>query len=199
MATYRPVYRGFWQDDDVLELTPEEKFFFLYIMTNSKTTQSGIYQFSKKVAAFETGYNIDTVTKYINVFIEKNKIAYDKDTDEIMILKWLKYNPIDNKNILKCVNKELETVKSILLLEMFNETAQRFIKKPECMPMIKQLAKSIHFMNPLQVPYKSLASPYKGRIRIKNRIRIKRGCRCRLCHFCIRYRCRLCTYCEKCI
>lgn len=161
MATYRPVYIGFWQDDDVLEFTPEEKFFFLYIMTNSKTTQSGIYQFSKKVAAFETGYNIDTVTKYLNVFIEKDKIAYDKDTDEIMILKWLKYNPIDNKNILKCVNKELLLVKSIPLLRLFKEKVVEFVKKEDCIPTIDRLEQVVikSLPSPLEAPCKPLRSP----------------------------------------
>ncbi|EOP99461.1 ArpU family phage transcriptional regulator [Bacillus cereus VD140] len=44
MAIYRPVQVSYWQDAFVLDLTPEEKYFYLYLMTNSKTSQSGIYE-----------------------------------------------------------------------------------------------------------------------------------------------------------
>lgn len=156
MATYRPVYINLWQDDDVLEFTPEEKFFFLYIMTNSKTTQCGLYKFSKKVTSFETGYNIDTITKYINVFVEKEKIAYDPVTEEILILKWLKYNPIDNRNMQKCVNKELTGIKSLMLLKKFNELVQRYVKKEEYYPVIEQLKNEVTkpLVSPLEDPCK---------------------------------------------
>ncbi|MEH7458486.1 replication protein, partial [Bacillus sp. JJ1127] len=36
MAKFRQVHVDFWQDGFVLDLTPEEKYFFLYLMTNSK-------------------------------------------------------------------------------------------------------------------------------------------------------------------
>ena len=49
MATYRNIHTSFWQDTFVLDLTPEEKYFYLYLMTNSKTTQCGVYELPKKV------------------------------------------------------------------------------------------------------------------------------------------------------
>jgi hypothetical protein len=57
MAVFRKIEISFWQDNFVLELTPEEKFFYLYLMTNSKTRQSGVYSLPVKVIEFETGYN----------------------------------------------------------------------------------------------------------------------------------------------
>ena len=32
MAKYRQLYTEFWSDSFVLELTPEEKYFYLYLM-----------------------------------------------------------------------------------------------------------------------------------------------------------------------
>ena len=65
MAVYRQVYITFWQDEFILELTPEEKYFYLYLMTNSKTSQCGIYQLPIKVMEMELGYNRDTIIKII--------------------------------------------------------------------------------------------------------------------------------------
>jgi hypothetical protein len=65
VAIYRQVHVDFWQDGFVLDLTPEEKYFFLYLMTNSKTTQSGIYELPKRIIETETGYNRETVEKLL--------------------------------------------------------------------------------------------------------------------------------------
>ena len=37
MATYRQVHITFWQDPFIEDLEPMEKYFYLYLMTNSKT------------------------------------------------------------------------------------------------------------------------------------------------------------------
>jgi len=42
MSKYRQVQVGYWQDGFVLELTLEEKYFYIYLMTNSKVSQIGI-------------------------------------------------------------------------------------------------------------------------------------------------------------
>lgn len=64
MAVYRNVQVDFWQDDFVLELTPEERYFYIYLLT-SKTTQCGIYSLPKRLAEMETGYNRETVEKLL--------------------------------------------------------------------------------------------------------------------------------------
>lgn len=43
MAVYRTVQVNFWQDDFVLDLTPEERYFYVYLLTCSKTTQCGFF------------------------------------------------------------------------------------------------------------------------------------------------------------
>lgn len=112
MAVYRQIHIEFWQDPFILELTPEEKYFYLYLMTNSKTTQCGIYELPKRVIEFETGYNRETVEKLLQRFIDYKKITYNESTKEVFILNWLKFNPINNTNIEKCVLKELEDIKN---------------------------------------------------------------------------------------
>ncbi|MFD2445463.1 hypothetical protein ACFSO7_15970 [Bacillus sp. CGMCC 1.16607] len=62
MAKYRMVRTDFWNNPMVLEeMTPEDKYFYLYLLTNSNTTQTGIYQITKKRMAFDLGYSIESV------------------------------------------------------------------------------------------------------------------------------------------
>lgn len=113
MAKYRQVYVEFWQDGFVLDLTPEEKYFYIYLMTNSKTSQCGIYELPKRVIETETGYNRETVEKLLQRFVEYGKIKYDHTTKEIMILNWIKYNSIKSPKVIACIKKELETIKNV--------------------------------------------------------------------------------------
>ncbi len=101
-----------------MELTPEEKYFYLYLMTNSKTKQCGCYELPKRIMEFETGYNRETIDKLLERFIEYGKIKYDEKTNEILLINWIKFNPINNINIEKCVNKEMAVIKSDTLLKI---------------------------------------------------------------------------------
>lgn len=111
MAKYRQIQTCFWKDSFVTELTPEEKFFFMYIMTNANTTQCGIYTFIVKFAEVETGYNRETIEKLLKRFVEYGRISYCEETKELMILNWVKYNYINNKPVISCMNKELHQIK----------------------------------------------------------------------------------------
>jgi len=117
MAIYRQVQTTFWQDEFVLNLTPEEKYFYLFLLTNSKTKQCGIYQLPIQVIVFETGYNQETVEKLLHRFIDYGKIIYSTKTKEIAIVNWHKYNPAESPKVKACVNKELKEIKDRSIID----------------------------------------------------------------------------------
>ena len=94
MAIYRHVHVDFWKDPKVLEeLTPEEKLFFLYLLTNQNTTQIGVYKITKKQIAFELGFSTEVINSLMDRFINNYKrIKYNNETREIAIKNWGKYN-----------------------------------------------------------------------------------------------------------
>ncbi len=112
MAKFRQIHVDFWQDSFVIELTPEEKYFYLYLMTNSKTSQCGIYELPKKIIEMDTGYNRETVDKLLKRFVDYGKIKYNEETKEIFLVNWIKYNAIKSPKVKSCVKKELEKVKT---------------------------------------------------------------------------------------
>lgn len=119
MATYRLVHVNFWQDDFVLDLTHEERYFYLYLLTCSKTTQCGIYQLPRKVSELELGLPFDMVEKFLQRFIDYGKVIYDEQTREVFLVNWVRYNPITNTNVEKCVLRELKGVKSKDFVNLF--------------------------------------------------------------------------------
>lgn len=125
MSKYRQVQVGFWQDGFVLDLTPEEKYFYIYLMTNSKASQIGIYELPKRIIETETGYNRETVEKLLQRFIEYGKIDYHNATKEIMLLNWVRHNWNNSPKVVQRVEEELRSIKhqpfAIRYIEIANE------------------------------------------------------------------------------
>lgn len=124
LAIFRQIHVSFWQDSFVLELPPEEKYFYLYLMTNSKTNQIGIYEISKKIMEIESGYSIDRVSILLKKFVEHKKILYSEATNELMLLNWCKYNWSSSPKVVSLVNKELKTVKNVELSRLYVKQLQ---------------------------------------------------------------------------
>lgn len=126
MAKYRQVHCDFWQDAFVLDLTPEEKYFYLYLMTNSKTKQCGVYELPKRIIETETGYNRETVEKLLQRFVDYGKIQYNDTTKEIMLINWIKYNRIQSPKVIACIAKELNEVKHKPFVSTFLEVCKEY-------------------------------------------------------------------------
>jgi len=117
MAIFRKVEVKFWSDSFVESLTPEQKYFYLYLMTNEKTTQCGIYECSIRKMSIDTGYNQETIEKLLEFFQNKKKIHYSKATNEICLTNWLKYNDSTSHTVKKCIENELLKVKNRVLIQ----------------------------------------------------------------------------------
>lgn len=122
MAAYRKISVTFWNDGFIQSLTPEGKYFYLFLMTNTKTTQCGIYEITIPQMVFETGYNEATVRKLIAQFEKTGKIKYSKDTSEIALKNWPKYNSSESPTVRALVAKELKLVKNPVLIQYVYST-----------------------------------------------------------------------------
>lgn len=94
MAIYRNVQIGFWTDSKIYDdFTPEDKYFYLYLITNPQTNICGCYQISYAQMENQTGYNTETIKRLIERFESThNVIRFCAETKEILILNWYKYN-----------------------------------------------------------------------------------------------------------
>ena len=117
MAIFRKVHTSFWSDTFIQDLTIEQRYFYLYLLTNEQTKQCGVYEISKKQISFDTGYSIDRVSMLLKYFISKGKIRYNEETKELAMGKWLKYNNSTSPKIKSCIDKEFEQVKDRVLIE----------------------------------------------------------------------------------
>lgn len=114
MAVYRTVNLSFWTDTKVDdEFTPEDKYFYLFLITNPYTNITGCYEISVKQMAKKTGYNEETVKRLINRMEETHQvIKYDFETKEMLILNWYKYNWTKSKDLLMAVKSDANKIKN---------------------------------------------------------------------------------------
>lgn len=120
MAIFRKIHTSFWSDPFIQDLDNDHRLFYLYLLTNERTKQCGIYEISKKQMAFELGYSIDRVSKLLAYFIKTGKILYSETTKEVALKNWLKYNGSTSPKVASCIKSELCVVKDRVLIEYVN-------------------------------------------------------------------------------
>ena len=116
----RVVSTSFWEDETVVnDFSPEDKYFYLYLLTNPHTTQLGIYKLVPKTAAFELGYSKEAVLVLLDRFENKyDMIRYSPETCEVAIKNYLRHSVVKGgKPVLDCLQKEERQVVDKSLLD----------------------------------------------------------------------------------
>ena len=114
MALYRNIHLSFWQDTKVTDdFTPEDRYFYLYLLTNPHTNLCGCYEISIKQMANEMGYDAKKVRKLIDRFsFTHNLIRYARSKRELLIFHWSKYNWTSSEKFRKPLLQEIQNVKT---------------------------------------------------------------------------------------
>lgn len=114
MALYRNIHLSFWQDTKVTDdFTPEDRYFYLYLLTNPHTNLCGCYEISIKQMANEMGYDAKKVGKLIDRFsFTHNLIRYARSERELLIFHWSKYNWTSSEKFRKPLLQEIQNIKT---------------------------------------------------------------------------------------
>ena len=119
MAIKRVVDTSFWTDGKMDEFSPEDRYFYLYLLTNPFSTQLGIYEISIKQAAFQLGYSMDSVKVLLDRFQNKyDLIIYAPETNEVAIKNYLKHAIVKGgAPVRDCLIREIKKVKNKELID----------------------------------------------------------------------------------
>lgn len=114
MAIYRNLHISFWTDSKVEDdFTPEDKYFYAYLLTNPQTNICGCYEVSFNQMSHHTGYTKDTISRLISRFENVHGvIRYCAETKEVLILNWHKYNWSKSEKTLTGVENVAKHIKS---------------------------------------------------------------------------------------
>lgn len=111
MAKFRAVHMTFWSDTKVENFTADEKYLFLYFLTNEHTNLCGCYEISVKKIACETGMTEEKAAKTLDSLQAQKVVAYSKETAELLVINWYYYNWTTSTQYRKPLGAEIERVK----------------------------------------------------------------------------------------
>ena len=174
MARYRNVSTSFWGDNKIVDdFTPEDKYIYLYCMTNPHTNLCGCYEISMKQIAYETGYNTDSVERLLKRLDRTHEvIRYSASTKELLIINWDKYNWSRSEKLDKPLLSEISAIKCDEFRRFLAEKYNR--RETVMVPYDGHVERNIPASEYLERDSGS-KTPRKAKIPSKGKVRHKRG------------------------
>lgn len=131
MAVYQRIQKSFWTDPKVDDsFTAADKYLYLYLLTNPHTNMVGCYEISIKQIGRETGCTEDTIRQGIIRLQDEHKVILcDRETNEILVLNWFKYNWSSSPKVLKPMSDDINLVKNPAFREYLTRLYNHGIEK----------------------------------------------------------------------
>lgn len=117
---FRVIQQSLWTDEKIIDnYSCEDKYFWLYLLTNPQSNQLGIYKLPIKLAAFQLGYSREQVIVLLDRFEKKmDQIRYNKLTQEIAIGNFLYHSVIrGGKPVIDTIEKDISKVTDVSLFD----------------------------------------------------------------------------------
>ena len=114
MAAYSQIYMSFWTDQKVDDdFTPEDKLFYLYLLTNPHGNICGCYGISNNQMCGETGFDREKVEALLSRMEQVHDvIRYSRANKEVLLLNWYKYNWSTSEKTLQGIYTAAESIKT---------------------------------------------------------------------------------------
>lgn len=90
---YNSVHSKIWNDKKVRRLSKDGKLLFMYMLTNTGLTMSGLYDFDPEEAAKKTGLTDDQFHCALRQMLEGQLIAFDEDSWRLWVINKFSYSP----------------------------------------------------------------------------------------------------------
>jgi len=151
-SRYSKVFVKIWHSKDFRTLSEEGKMLFLYLLTSPHRNMGGFYYLPLPYLCFDVGLDEKRVIKAFKELTDKDMALYDYDTQVVLIKKWFCYNPIENDNQAKGLNKQLAEIPKSKLFKPFVDCVKEYCK------YIESILKG--FDKPFENPSETLSKPY---------------------------------------
>lgn len=124
----RVVSTDFWTDRKMDDFSAEDRYFMLWLLTNPKTTQLGIYEVSLKAAASELGYSRECVHVLLDRFSRVYKIIiWNEETGEVAVKNYLRHSIVKGgKPVEDCLWKEINAVSDRNMVRQVFQHLQKY-------------------------------------------------------------------------
>jgi len=134
---YTKIESLIWKDKKFNELSNTSKLIFVYLLTTPHRNIIGLYYLPLDYLKFDLGLD-KGFSKGFSKLLENGFIEYDEDTNMILVKKFLKYNPLENKNqVTSAINRANDLPPTYLMLSLIEHLQQ--VDGDRCDLLIKEL------------------------------------------------------------
>ena len=151
-SRYSKIFVKIWHSKDFRTLSEEGKMLFLYLLTSPHRNMGGFYYLPFPYVCFDVGLDEKRVIKAFEELTDKDMALYDYNTQVVLIKKWFCYNPIENENQAKGLNKQLAEIPKSKLFKPFVNCVKEYCK------YIESILKGVDI--PSENPSETLSKPY---------------------------------------
>ena len=159
MQMYTRVESSFWQDEKMRAVSGDARHLMLYCLTSPHRNILGFYFLPAPYACFDLGWDEKRFTAALTELLNNKRIKYDFDKHVILVVNYLKHNPLGNPNQTTSAIKKLEELPDTKLLHDFAIILEQFTE-PFIEPLKEQLQQRLQaFPNPSETLSKGLDNP----------------------------------------
>ena len=122
-----------WNNEQIVEdFTSDDKYFWLYLLTNPHGSICGVMKYAPAIMGRDMGLHKDTIENLVYRFENNYKlIVVDKETKELLILNWYKWNWSTSDKLLQSVFNSKETIKSEYIKNLVQERIDMVSEKKQ--------------------------------------------------------------------
>lgn len=157
---YTRVESRFWQDEKMRLISDDARYLMLYLLTSPHRNVLGFYFLPEPYACFDLGWTAERFHKALDELLANGLIKYDESVHVVLIINFLKHNPLENHNQVKSAIQKLNEIPKTPLLKDFYEAVEKCsYGKSHYSSLLEQLDKLLGKQLEQQLP-KQLNKPF---------------------------------------
>ncbi len=125
---YGRVEETFWHDGKIRALSEDGRHLYLYLLTGPHRNRLGCYVLDIQYAAADIQWRVDRVDKALAELVRIDRVAWDPENRMILVKRFLKYNTMENTNVVKGAKSDLKALPDTPLFEMLIEALIKYSK-----------------------------------------------------------------------
>ncbi len=145
VSRYSKVFVKIWSSKDFRSLSDNGKLTFMYLLTSPHRNMGGYYVLPFPYLCFDVGLSEQDARAALQEIVDTGMAMYDYDTHVVLVSNWFRYNPIENTNQAKGLNRQLGEMPASFLFSYFAEQVEEHCKFPET--VLKGLEEEISIRN----------------------------------------------------
>lgn len=108
MADFRTIHCCLWDDEWIASLKDDEFRFFIYLISNRRTSASGLYHVPDRIASAESGVPLARIQKTWPVFAQAGKVF--REGTLVWVKSMRKYQSTGSDSFEKGIEKDIEKI-----------------------------------------------------------------------------------------